>query len=415
MRTVWLALFAAACGSAPAANATFWGPIPEPPRGLDKIHPGMSVAEARRAVPGLKQATDSIRDELELDSHTKDVKLLVRVDNGTVSSIVAIAQGHNARDQLEQAWGKPVITHDSLGQPETTWASESTGWKVKLDCLEPNCRVEYWPYHVLTSDFFGPHVVPPGELSKLRIGMKHAEAKLIAPGPVAARNGVATEVDGVREFVTIDDRSSTVKQIYINLPQHAEDLVVEAWGKGWDATYQSNLVTVWPDSETGWRAMLLPALGFSHDLEYDNYLPAPQLFGDDPDKLGALPEPVLGKTVDEVKRAYKDQVTVVTLNRELAITLPPTEWDLAPQATTRVELTRAGGKVKELTFAVPYRAQRDAHDALLELFKTKWGDPKELDDDGKDGKGKMLLFREEDPRVEIREDITRGAWQVVMR
>lgn len=411
MKWLWLALVGA-CGSAPAANATFWGPTPEPPRGLDKIHPGMSVADARRLLPSLKTATDSIRDELELDSHTKDVKLLVRVDNGTVSSIVAIAQGHNARDQLEQAWGKPEITRDSLGQPETTWASESTGWKVKIDCLEPNCRVEYWPYHVLTSDYFGPHVVPQGELSKLKIGMRLADARLIAPGPVAARNGVATELDGVKEFVTIDDKTATVRSIFLNLPPHAEDLIIEAWGKGWDATYLGNPVTVWPDSETGWRAMLRPALGLSHDLAFDNYLPAPELFGEDPDKLDALPEPVLGKTVDEVKRAYKDQVTVVTLNRELAITLPPTEWDLAPQANTRVELTVSAGKITKLKFDVPWKGHPDAHDTLLELFKKKWGDPKELDEEGK---GKLLLFREEDPRVEIHEDTVRGAWQVVMK
>lgn len=407
MKWLLLAIACAACGSTPAANASFWGPTPEPPRGLDKIHPGMSVAEAKRLVPGLKPALDSIRDELELDSHAKDVKLLVRVDNGTVSSLVAIAQGHTAREQLEQAWGKPEITRDSLGQPEVTWASDSTGWKVKIDCLEPNCRVEYWPYKVLTSSFFGPHVVPPGELSKLRIGMKLADAKLIAPGPVSVRSGIATDVDGVKEFVTIDDKTATVREIFLNLPRGAEDLIVEAWGKGEEANYFDKQVLVWPDAETGWRATLRPALGVSKDLAFDNYVPAAQLFGEDPDKLDALPEPVLGKTVDEVKRAYKDQVTVVTLNRELAITLPPTEWD---QGNTRIELALAGGKVRELKFDVPWKAHVDAHDTLLDLFKKKWGDPKELDDEGK---SKVLLFREEDPRVEVRE--IRGAWQIVMK
>jgi hypothetical protein len=274
----------AACGSSPAANASFWGPTPEPPRGLDKIRPGMSVAEARRLVPGLQPDTKSIRDELELDSHTKDVKLLVRVDNGTVSSMVAIAQGHNAREQLEQAWGK-----------------------------------------------------------------------------------------------------------------------------GEEAQYLDKQVLVWPDAETGWRATLRPALGLSHDLAFDNYLSAAQLFGDDPDKLAGLPEPVLGKTVDEVKHAYKDQIAVVTLNKELALTLPPTEWD---QNTTRIELTVAAGKITKLKFEVPWKPHPDAHDTLLDLFKKKWGDPKEVDEENK---GKLLVFRDEDPRVEIREDTSHGAWQVVMK
>lgn len=77
-----------------------------------------------------------------------------------------------------------------------TWASEATGWKVKLDCLERNCFIEYLPYHALTPDFFGAHVVPPGELARLRIGMKLAEARALAPGVVDVRSGIATGVDG---------------------------------------------------------------------------------------------------------------------------------------------------------------------------------------------------------------------------
>ena len=68
------------------------------------------------------------------------------------------------RDLLTRAWGLPEITRDPLGQPEVTWASEATGWKVKLDCMERNCLVEFVPYRVLTPAFFGPHVVPPGDL-----------------------------------------------------------------------------------------------------------------------------------------------------------------------------------------------------------------------------------------------------------
>ena len=103
---------------------------------------------------------------------------------------------------------------------------------MKLDCLERNCLVEYMPFKVLTAGFFGAHVVPPGDLAKLRIGMKLADAKAVAPGPVAARQGLATEVDGVREFVAIDDKLGTVRSIYLNLPPHAEDLIADAWGPG---------------------------------------------------------------------------------------------------------------------------------------------------------------------------------------
>jgi hypothetical protein len=408
VRSVLLAVLVG-CSSAPAATTDFFGTSPAPPRGLTKLHPGMSVAEARKLVPELHEpAHKGVRDELIVDSGVGDVTLTVRVDAGTVASIVAIVQGHGARELLTRAWGEPQIARDSLGQPEVTWASERTGWKVKLDCLERNCLVEYTPYRVLTSEFFGAHVVPPGDLAKLRIGMKLADAKALAPGPVSARAGLATEVDGVREFVAIDDKLGTVRSIYLNLPPHAEDLIAEAWGSGGDSTEPvGKAVKVWPDPETGWRATLRDALGFSHDLAFDNYIPAAQLFGDQPDTLDGLHGPVLGKTVDEIKKAYKDELTAA--GKELVITLPPTEWD---RFGTRFDLTIAGGRVHQISFEVPWRGHPEARDTLFELFKHKWGEPKELTDDA----GKTLLvFRDDDPHVEVREDTEHGAWQIELK
>ncbi|HSR95651.1 MAG TPA: hypothetical protein VLM79_01220 [Kofleriaceae bacterium] len=401
------AAMAAACGSPRPLNPDFFGPTIEPPAGLAKIQPGISVAEARRRLPGLKEDHRGVRDQLVLDSGSSDVTFEVRIDSGTVASIFAIVQGHGAREMLTRTWGQPQITRDSLGQPETTWASESTGWKVKLDCLERNCFIEYVPYHVLTAEFFGAHVVPPGELANLRIGMKVADARKIAPGPVDVRAGIATGVDGVREFVAIDDKTGTVRSIYLNLPQHAEDLIAEAWSEGWRATEPvGKTVLVWPDPTTGWRATLRDALGYSHDLAYDNFLPAAQLFGDQPDQLEALPDPVLGKPVEEVKKAYKDAISVV--GHDLVVTLLPTEWE---RAATRITLATSGGVVRRIVFSLPWRPHPDARDTLLDLFKRKWGEPRTREEDGKP----LLIFRDEDPRVEIVDDTEHGAWKVEIR
>jgi hypothetical protein len=404
------AIAAVACGSPRPLSPDFFGPTIEPPRGLAKLQPGISVAEAKRRLPALKEDHRGIRDQLTLDSGVSDVALEVRVDSGTVASILAIVQGHGARELLTRSWGQPQITRDSLGQPEITWASETTGWKVKLDCLERNCFIEYVPYHVLTSEFFGAHVVPPGALANLRIGMKLADARKLAPGPVDVRAGIASGVDGVREFVAIDDKTATVRAIYLNLPQHAGDLIAEAWSEGWRATEPvGKTVLVWPDPTTGWRATLRDALGDSYDLAYDNFLPAAHLFGDQPDQLEGLPEPVLGRSVEEVKKAYKDAITVV--GRDLVLTLLPTEWE---RTATRITLaTGGGGTVRRVTFAIPFRPHPEARDTLFELFKRKWGEPRPRDDDG-DGKP-ILVFRDDDPRVEVFEDTEHGAWKVELR
>lgn len=407
-RALVLLACAAACETARPLAPDFFGPAIEPPRGLAKIQPGISVAEARRRLPQLVEDHRGVRDQLVLDSGVKGVGLEVRIEAGTVSSIFATLQGHGARELLTQSWGQPQITRDSLGQPETTWASESTGWKVKLDCLERNCFLEYMPYHVLTAEFFGAHVVPPGELANLRIGMKVADARKIAPGPVDVHAGIATGVDGVREFVAIDDKTATVRAIYLNLPQHAEDLIAEAWSEGWRATEPvGKTVLVWPDPTTGWRATLRDALGYSHDLAYDNFLPAAQLFGDQPDQLDGLPEPVLGKSVEDVKKAYKDAVSLQ--GKELVLTLLPTEWE---RTGTRITLAASGGVVRRMTFAIPWRPHPEARDTLFELFKRKWGEPRTREND--DGK-QILVFRDEEPRVEVFEDTEHGAWKFELR
>ena len=406
---VLVVLALVACSTAPAATTDFWGPTIAPPRGLAQLAPGMSVTDAYKLVPALHEPKKAgVRDELILDSGVSDVKLVVRVEAGTVSSILAIVQGHGARDVLTRVWGPPEITRDSLGQPEVTWASESTGWKVKLDCMERNCLVEYTPYHQLTAEFFGPHVVPPGELGKLRVGMTLAEARQHAPGPVSVRSGIATKYDGVREFVAIDDKVGTVRSIYLNLPESADAIVSEAWGPGSDATMPVNKpVKVWHDTETRWRATLRPALGRSRDLVFDHYMPAVALFGDQPDILEALRDPhVLGATVEEVKTAYKDVVS--TQGRDLVITLPATEWDRFP---TRITLGTSGGRVREINLMVPWKSHPQARDTLLDLFKAKWGLPEEVVEDSRP----MLLFRRWNPRVEVVEDTDHGAWRVQIR
>lgn len=406
---IWIAILAlAACSSAPAVTAEFFGPTIEPPRGLLWIRPGISAAEAKRLVPGLREPENAgIREELVLDSGVRDVTLTVRLDAGTVAGIVAIMRSQGARDLLTKAWGPPKITRDSLGQPEITWTSESTGWKVELDCFERNCYIAYSPYHLLTAEFFGNHVSPPGELAKLRIGMSVAEARALAPGPVTARGGVPMSIDGVRQFVAIDDRQGTVRSIYLNLPARAEDILTEAWSEGSKVTEPGGkTVVVWPDPTTMWRATLRPALGFSHDLSYDNYLPIAHLLGEQPDQLGGLPAPILGRSVDEVKQAYKGKIS--GRGRELALTLPPTEWE---RQATRIALSISGGKVRAMSFALPYKPHPEARDTQLDLFARKWGEPTKLGD----GRQVPLLFRDRDPRVVISDDPERGAWQVELR
>lgn len=401
---------AAACGSSPPATAEFWGTKVEPPRGLAKIQVGMSVADAKRLIPELREDHSSIRDELVLDSGVADVRLELRLDGTAVAHVIVIVTGHYALEQLTKAWGEPRIGRDALAQHEQWWADETTGWKAKLDSAEQNDILEFVPYRASVSpEFFGNHVVPPGDLAKLRIGMPMADAKKLAPKPIDVRAGIPTGVNGVREFVAVDDKVGVVRAIYLNLPQFSEREIEQAWGPGQPATeLVGKDVTVWFDPTTQWRATLKEALGYSHDLLFENYLPAEQLLGGEPDRIEALREPVLGRTADEIKQAYKTDVTVQ--GKDLMLMLPPTEWE---HTGTRVTLELAGGKVKEMSFSLPFRAHPAARDTLLELFTKKWGEPRRVEEE--QTKLTALVFREEGPHVEVHEDTDRGAWRVEIR
>ena len=208
-------------------------------------------------------------------------------------------------------------------------------------------------------------------------------------------------------MVQLDDKLGTVRQILLNVPQYAERVIEEAWGSGKSATsLDGKEVTVWLDPATRWRATLVEALGYTHDLDFDMYLPASQLLGDQPETIEALPQPLIGRTVEEVKAAYKADVSVQ--GKDLMITLPPTEWE--PTAT-RVNLETVNGRVKSVVVSLPWKAHPAAHDGLLDLFAHKWGEPMKLDEEGKP----VLVFRDADPRVEVREDTDRGSWRIELK
>ena len=80
---------------------------------------------------------------------------------------------------------------------------------------------------------------------------------------------------------------------------------------------------------------------------------------------------------------------------------------------TDENLTTGGEVVARayLAAAVQFRPHPEARDVLLDLFKHKWGEPKVREDDGK----QLLVFRDDDPRVEIVEDTEHGAWRVEIR
>jgi hypothetical protein len=134
-------------------------------------------------------------------------------------------------------------------------------------------------------------------------------------------------------------------------------------------------------------------------------MPASVLIGDQNEQGNPDEIDVLGKTVEQVKAMF--DVTPQGKN-ELVLTLPPTEWE---RTATKVTLELANGKVRAMSFSIPFRAHPTSKDTLREIFEHKWGDAREKQEDGKN----VLVFNsdtDEGPRVEITDDTEHGAWQI---
>jgi hypothetical protein len=115
---------------------------------------------------------------------------------------------------------------------------------------------------------------------------------------------------------------------------------------------------------------------------------------------------VLGLTIEEVKQMFKTDL-VAAGNKTYVLTLLPTEWE---RTATKITLDVSGGRVRELSLAIPYKAHPAAKDALFDLFRAKWGEPRATMYDAK-----QLVFRDAQPRVEVREDPEHDVWKLELR
>lgn len=223
---------------------------------------------------------------------------------------------------------------------------------------------------------FGKVVAPPGDLAKLKIGMPIADAKKVAgdllPGGKLEFETTPSGYTGMRYGVGVDDDHTKIDRIMVALPASGKDAVTKAWGPGVEGNCMGeDPCTYWFDPATGNRAVL--EKGFRGlDLEFKNYLPASKLVGAKPAAFAFETTPILGATVDALRKAYptfgeeheKDGTSLAWLE------LPPVEYD---EYFTRVYLDESHGTIGSYTLTVDYRPNPKAKDAILAEVEKAWG------------------------------------------
>jgi len=295
------------------------------------------------------------------------------------------------------------------------------------------------PTTPLSPAFFGKKPAPLGLLAKLAWGTPISDAK--AKMPELFRDGDKTRllddpaVQGVAYGISFDKETKKLDRMYLELPAAAKAHVEAAWGPGTASTDSIGRPrTYWFDPDGGWRAYLEPAFGDEVTLVLHPYIPAAKLLGETPDGLGFAPQPILGATIEDLRRHFKDVLVEESaeeaakkqaevskfagrdLEKELGratanarFELPPTEWE---DFWTRVNFHWTDdGKVETVYFKLPFKAHPAAKDELRALFDKKWGAPTEAKEYGTRG-DTIWVYRDKDPRIVVKEDTISDGWDV---
>lgn len=407
MRTVLpLALTLAACGSGDAGvSAGYFGKTVEPPRGLAKLRPGMTIEEVRAATPDLKEGTGIHEGDWFVPSGSSDVQLEVEFDDDRVQELLVKAKTTKLEPMLTEAWGAPTKEVDPYSKEETAvWLDQAGGWRASLNCLERMCFLRFDSYKPLTADFFGKTAAPPGEFARLRVGMPADEAAKIIGDPLAVSEYVDAGPDNVSIIAQTSSDTNTVTSVRMLLPKASKELLTQAWGAGLSAKDSIDRpLTVWLDPATGWRATWEEqGVGDQGSLEFSNYLALPALLGDSGDGLAAFPTPVLGATRDELAKAYPATYRADDEVFELA----PTAWG---SLWTRVNTTfDDAGKLTAIRFGIPYQGHATAKADLQAAFEKRWGAPTPGEDLGRP----VLVFRDSPPKIVVSDETITGEWQI---
>jgi hypothetical protein len=398
------ATLAACKGGGGGIDAAYFGKTVEPPKGLAKLRPGMTMEEAKAAAPGLKEGKGRDEGDWLVDSGSDDVKLVVEFDDDKVERLVLKARTNKLEPVITKAWGAPTKETDKYsGEERAIWKNEAGAWKAELHCLERTCFLDFENFRPLTAEFFGKAPVPPGKYAGVKVGMTADEAGKIIGDAKATEKYVDAGPDDTSIIAQTSGDEKKVTSVRMMLPADSLPLLEKAWGPG---QKQEGLMgkpnTVWFDAASGWRAMWEgEPIGDSGSLEFENYLPIEKIIGAGPADLALFEKAGLGATADDLAKAYgsawdpKDEV----------LTFAPAAWG---DLWTRVNVTFGpDGKVTYLRFGIPYAGHVPAHAEILAAFEARFGAPTDVEDLGRTNK----QFKAAPPLLVYDETIT-SEWPV---
>ncbi len=351
----------------------------------------MSVDEAKHAVPELHEpARVGVREELVLDSGSRGCRAQGPHRRRARREHRRDRAGSYRAGSLDARVGR-AADHARRARPARDHVGE------RSDRLEGEARLHQaqLPRRVRAVQAGRRHLRDRarGAARRAREAARRHEGRGRVRGRARAQSACAREFRPasmrVREFVAIDDKAGTVRAIYLNVPPQADAVIEAAWRSPDGSTSSAHGEGV---ARLGHRL----ARDAARRARLEPRSRVRQLHAGragcsaiNPIASTRCRSSVIGQPINDVKKAYKADLT--TVGHDLVIALPPTEWE---RSATRVVLDIAGGRVEELTFSLrvqgaPRRARHAAQSVQAQVGRAE---------DGRREIGKpVLVFRDEEP------------------
>lgn len=152
----------------------------------------------------------------------------------------------------------------------------------------------------------------------------------------------------------------------------------KAWGESKDVKFLMGKQATWYDEAAGIRASA-EAKDDEVDLSITSYQSLAKLLGDDKAKLGFETAPILGATLDELKKSYPTLV-IENDGKDGYLEEEKTDYE-SSVGTTRVHLDLKDGKVTRFWFNLEWDKADGVKAEIEGLLKKKYGEPTPLKDD----------------------------------
>lgn len=246
---------------------------------------------------------------------------------------------------------------------------------------------------------------PLGPFAGASFGMSAAELREASPAFADQGEYLSADDYGLTYSASLDRDTERFAGLRVTVSAADKGEIAAAWGEPVEQSYRDEPAAFWFDPDARVRAILTETIADENDertLIIEPYLPVAAIIGEPDGPLGIeTAGPLLGKTPDELKKAYPD-----AFDRALD-SLAFMKWPGDDYGDAfKMELGLDEGVVTSLQFWLHHGDNEKTKAKILAQLESKYGEAKEA----RSALGTPVLELAAKPRVTLGE--TKGAWVV---